>query len=332
VTLADSRPERHARWLVRCYPPRWRKRYGDEFVELLLEDGRDRRRALMVTVDVVRGATMARLREAGVGATALAPSEQVEASMTTLVRSLAVCFLVGIAMWSQMAIGWRWEPPNGSAVAVAMVVMSATVALLSALAVLASLPILWTLARSVARGNGALLRAVVVTVSSGAVLLVGCRHFAGGWPGTGGHDWSHQALVPAGVASFGWAATRGMTAYWAHPTALAAFPIMEVGWMVASPVALVGLISGVVRIVRAVEPSPRVLRFEIALAVVAVSVTLAMFLGAGVWVLDNGTPGPTGIYRVGLIDVVGLGAMALAGAVSGRAAFRARAAVRTTVG
>jgi hypothetical protein len=332
VTIAASRSERHARWLVRCYPPRWRKRYGDEFVELLLEDVRDRPRGLMVTADVVRGATLARLREAGVGATALAPSEQVDASMTTLVRSLAVCFIVGIAMWSQVAIGWRWEPPNGRAVAVAMVVMSVAVAALSALAVLATLPILWTLARSIARGNRALLCAVVVTVSSGAVLLVGCRHFAGGWPGTGGHDWSHQGLVPAGIASFGWAATRGMTAYWAHPTALTAFPAVEVGWMVASPVALLTLIGGMVRIVRAVEPSRRVLRFEIALALVAVSVALAMFLGAGAWVLDNGTPGPTGIYRVGLIDVVGLGAMAAASAVSGRAAFRARAALRATAG
>ena len=30
--------ERRARLLVRCYPPAWRARYGDEFVQLLVDE------------------------------------------------------------------------------------------------------------------------------------------------------------------------------------------------------------------------------------------------------------------------------------------------------
>ena len=135
MTATEDRVERRARRLVRSYPPKWRARYGDEFVELLVEDLRERRRSLPLTADVLRGATVARLREAGVGDQPLVPSEQVDASMTTLVWSLAVCFLVGVAMWSQVVVGWRWEPPSGHAVAVAMVLMSSAVVLLCVLAV-----------------------------------------------------------------------------------------------------------------------------------------------------------------------------------------------------
>jgi hypothetical protein len=328
MTAVDDRLARRARRLVRSYPPKWRARYGDEFVELLVEDLRERRRSLPLTADVLRGATVARLREAGVGDRPLGPLEQLDASMTALVWSLAACFLVGVAMWSQVVVGWRWEPPGGHAVAIAMVLMSAAVATLCALAVLASVPIVWTLVRSVAHGRGrAVTSPALVWSGSASVVLLGCRHFAGGWPGTGGHDWGHRGLVPAGPASFGWAATRGISAYWAHPGVLASFPVMEVLWMLLSPLALVALVASSARIVHRLDLSQRVLRYEVVVAAAAVAVELMLALGAGAWVLDNGAPGPTGIYRVGMIDFVGLGVMAAASAVAYRAAIRAHNAI-----
>ena len=329
TVTADDRVVRRARRLVRMYPPRWRARYGDEFAELLADDIVERRAPLALTADVVRGATVARLREAGIGHEPLDAPEQIDASMTTLVWSLAMAFLVGVAMWSQVVVGWRWEPPSGRAVAVAMVLMSGAVAILCALAVCASVPIAWTFVRSAVRGRcRPLLAPALVASSCAGVLAVGCRHFAGGWPGTGGHDWGHHALVPAGLASFGWAATRGISSYWAHPSAVASFPAAEVLWMLGSPIALVGLIASSARIVRRLELSPRVLRYESTVAAIAAAVTLTFLLGAGAWVLDNGAPGPTGIYQVGMIDVAGLVAMAAACAVAGRAARRAREAAR----
>jgi hypothetical protein len=319
---------RRARRLVRMYPPKWRARYGDEFVELLIDDLRERRHSLSLTANVVRGATVARLREAGVGDQPLVPPEQVDASITTLVWSLAACFLFGVAMWSQVVVGWRWEPPSGHAVAFAMVLMSLAVAILGALAIAASVPIAWTLVRSVARGRQGLIAPALIWSVSAAAVLLGCRHFADGWPGTGGHSWGHHALVPAGLASFGWAATRGITAYWAHPGALASFPVIEVLWMLLSPLALIGLVASSARVVRRLDLSPRVVRYEVVVAAVAVAVTLLFVLGAAAWVLDNGAPGPTGIYRVGMIDFVGLGVMAAASAVACRAALRARNAIR----
>jgi hypothetical protein len=53
--------------------------------------------------------------------------------------------------------------------------------------------------------------------ASGATLLVcGARHFENGWPGTGGAGAEH-ALVPGGLAAFGWASTLSVSAYLAHP-------------------------------------------------------------------------------------------------------------------
>src|SRR4029079_19007712 len=127
------------------------ERYGDEFVELLIDDMHERGHSSRTALSVVHGACVARAREAGVGATPLGASEQVDASMTTLVWALGVCFLVGITIWSQVVIGWRWEPPSGHAVAVAMVLMSAAAASVSALALVAAIPIAWTLVGALAR-------------------------------------------------------------------------------------------------------------------------------------------------------------------------------------
>ena len=81
---------------------------------------------------------------------------------------------------------------------------------------------------------------------------------------------------------------------------------------------------------RRLDLSPRVLRYETFVAAVAVAVTLMFAIGAGVWVLDNGGAGPTGIYRVGTIDFVGLGVMVVASAIACRAALRAHDAVTAT--
>jgi hypothetical protein len=328
MTASDELLERRARRLVRTYPPKWRARHGDEFVELLVDDLRERHRSLPAAVDVLRGATAARMREVGLGDQPLVPSEQIAASLTTLVWSLPTCFLIGVAMWSQVVVGWRWEPPSGHAVTFAMALMSTAAAGLCLLAVGACVPIAWTLVRSMVRDRG---RALVVPASlaltSALALLDGCRHFAGSWPGTGGHDWGHHAVVPAGLASFGWAATRGISSYWAHPTALASFPVSEVGWMLLSPIALASLVASSARIMQRLQLPPRVLRYEISVAIVAVVLSLVFFVGAGVWVIDNGPPGPTGIYRVGMIDVAGLACMAPAAWAAFRAVFRANAAV-----
>jgi hypothetical protein len=156
-----------------------------------------------------------------------------------------------------------------------------------------------------------------------SIVVVGSRHFGNGWPGTGGHPWAHQGLVPGGIAAFSWASTLSITSYWMHPSALLAFPPAEVGWMLASPVAMVMVAVGAAKTVRRTRLSPGVLRFEILLGRLAV-VAMALFLAAaGVWLLAGGT-GPRGLFDAGVIDRFAVGTMTAAIVLASHTLYRAR--------
>ncbi len=202
-----------------------------------------------------------------------------------------------------------------------MVVMSFGILAVGALCLLAIAPVAWLALRSIPIRWRHLLGPVGLALGGLVVLVVGTHHFANGWPGTRGHPWTDQGIVPGGVAAYAWASTLFVTSYWLHPSALAHFPGGEVAWMLGSPVAVAALIVGATRIVRQVHLSPRVIRYERRLGLLA-AVTTALYLtGAALWVVDGG-PGPRNLFRIGSIDVVELVALALLAFVAGLAAGR----------
>jgi hypothetical protein len=226
-------------------------------------------------------------------------------------------------MWSQLAIGWQWSSPASPATSTAMIVMSGAVLCLASLALLAAVPLVWATCRSAARGHcRGLIAPLLLAIVGMVVFVLGSRHFAHGWPGTGGHPWADRDLVPSQIASFAWAATLWVTSYWAHPGALSSFPVAEIIWMAVSPLALLAGLVGVGMAVRRLALSALVLRYEMWLGV-GVSLAMAVFLaGACSWVISGG-PAPRQLFRVGAIDGVGLvvmaGALILAGQVVHRA-------------
>lgn len=97
--------------------------------------------------------------------------------------------------------------------------------------------------------------------------------------------------------------------------------------MLVSPVAIGALIVGATRIVRRLDLSPRVIRYERRLGILT-AVTTAIFLtGAALWVVDGG-PGPRNLFHVGAIDIGELAALALLVVVAARAAGRVTAEAR----
>jgi hypothetical protein len=116
-------------------------------------------------------------------------------------------------------------------------------------------------------------------------------------PGTGGHPWAHQGLVPGGVAAFSWASTLSVTSYWAHPTALSTFPLTEVGWMILSPLALLMVAVGCALTVRRTHLSARVLRAELMLGQLAAAAMALFILATGLWMLKGGA-GPRGLFAI----------------------------------
>ncbi len=316
-----------ARRLVRSYPKSWRVRYGAEFEELLVDDLVERPRYWRRTANVIWCGSVARLARAGLSGQTLRPTEQVQVGLVSLGCAWAAFLAFAVAMWAQLTIGWQWSRPDTLGTTVAVVTMSAVMLLFSSLAVLAAIPIAWSITRGVVgrRSAGLIGPSLLFLVGAGLV-VVGARHFGNGWPGTGGHPWFGQGLVPGGVAAFTWASTLSVSSYWAHPEALLSFPSAEVAWMAISPVAVICLVVGAAKTVRRLELSPRVLRYEARLGRMATLGMSVFVVGSCCWMVDGG-PGPRNLFHAGAIDIVGLAAMACALAVAHRAANRSHRAL-----
>jgi hypothetical protein len=204
--------------------------------------------------------------------------------------------------------------------------MSAAMLLFLGLAVLAAIPVAWCLARAARRGSARrLVWPAGLALLGAVVLVIGGRHFGNGWPGTGGHPWPQQGLVPGGVAAFGWASTMWVTSYWAHPAALLSFPAGQIAWMAASPVAAACLTAGLMMTVRRLDLAPAVLRYEARVGWAAAGAMAAFLTGAACWVVGGG-PGPRDLFQAGAIDVIAVLVMTVALAVGGHALRRARTA------
>jgi hypothetical protein len=316
--------DQRVQWLLRCYPKTWRIRYGDEFAELLAAELAEHTRSWRRTADVVRAGMVARLTSAGLTTHPLDPTDQVRTSLGSLGCALALFIAFGIGMWSQLTIGWQWSQPNTIGTTAAIVGMSGVLLFFALLAVLAAAPVVWCVVGRIARRQThGLAQPSMLVLLGMVVLVVGGRHFANGWPGTGGHPWAHQGLVPGGMAAFSWASTLSVSSYWAHPGALLSFPGPEIAWMAVSPVAMLCLIVGVVKLIRRVELPIRVLRFEAMLARVS-TLGMIMFLAASCsWLVDGGS-GPRNLFHAGAIDVAGVVTMTLALTVAHRAVNQAR--------
>jgi hypothetical protein len=312
-----NRAERQLRW----YPREWRARYGDEFTELLVAELEERPRSLRRSVDLARSGLTARLAAAGLGGQPLETEGSGRRSLATLAAALSIFSVVAIALWAQLAIGWQWAPPATPATSLAMVVMSLGILVVGALCLLAIVPVAWLAVRSLAARWRQVLGPMSLVVGCLVVLVVGTHHFANGWPGTRGHPWSDQGMVPGGVAAYAWASTLFVTSYWLHPAALARFSGGEVAWMLVSPVAVGALIVGATRIVRRIDVPPRLIRYERTIGLLAAVTTAIFFTGAALWVVD-GSPGPRNLFHIGSIDIVELAALALLVVVTGRAAGR----------
>jgi hypothetical protein len=319
----EWRRERHARRLLHCYPRAWRERFGEEFLALLESDITERPHSLSRFADVVRCGLTERLVTAGLSGERISAERRLRVSVGVVGLALAAFLTAGVAIWSQVTIGWQWAQPRGSATIAAMWMMSAALLALVPLAVLAAAPVLRALARALAGGRAReLVLPLTVALWGGVVLLLGSRHFGMQWPGTGGHFWSARGLVPAAVAKLLWAGTSWVSTYWLHPSSLVDFPTIQIAWMALSPMALAALLGGSAIVIPRLELSVRALRFEAVLALLATAVTIVFLAGAACWVLAGGDA-PFDLFGVGVIDYLGLAVMGLALVVAARASRRA---------
>ena len=171
MSAPDAAAPRAAR-LLRWYPKAWRSRYGEEFTELLISDIGERPRSRSRTADVIRGGMVARLADAGLCGYAPEAAAQVRASLASLACCAAVFLGFGGAMWSQLTIGWQWSEPDPVGT-IATLVMSGAMLVFAVLALLAALPVAWSVVSRLARGRSRGL------LGPSALFLVGLAFLAG---------------------------------------------------------------------------------------------------------------------------------------------------------
>jgi hypothetical protein len=311
---------RSVRWLLRCYPPAWRARYGEEFAALLSAEVAERPSDWRRTLNVIGTGMLARCTLAGLTSHELPARDQVRAGLVTLGSALTVLGAFGMFVLAQLATGWQVAATGSGPAAAATLAMTCAAAFGALTALAVTVPVGWHVARGAAargRAGAALRRPAVVALAFAIALVCGARHFENFWPGTSGLGAGH-GLVPGGLAAFGWASTLSVSAYWAHPGLLGTFPAPEMAWMVLSPVAWIGLVASVVTVVRRLTLPPGLLRYLARLAMVAVAVAIVFLAGASTWVLAHG-PGQSGEFRPGAIDVASLLIMAVAAVIALRA-------------
>jgi hypothetical protein len=325
--VADPAARRVAS-LLRWYPRSWRARYGEEFAELLLAELAEEPRSFRRTADIAVSGVLARCTSAGLTSHALRPGEQIQYGVATLCCALAAFLTFGVAMLAQLATGWQWVAPRSASALGGSVAMSVAAACLVLIGLLAAVPVAWRAAvTAVAHRDGSLARSAGLMLASGAVLVGGTLHVQNSWPGTGGTGALHE-LVPAGIAAFGWASTLSVSSFWVHPAILAILPASELAWMILSPFAVIGLVTGLAAVVRRLTLQGWLLKYLARLAVAACVTAVPFLAGAASWVLGNG-PGQAGLFRPGLINGAELAIMALALVVALRAALGIRHALAT---
>jgi hypothetical protein len=301
VRVHEDQAGRRAARLLRWYPRSWRSRYSAEFTELLLSEFAEQPRSARRTADIIASGLLARCTAAGLTSHELAPAEQIRCGVATLGCALAALLTLGVAMLSQLATGWQWVSPRSASAAGGTIAIAAGVGCLAVAGLAAALPVTWCAATAVSRDRDSrLAKPAGLALTSAVALAIGTRHFQNSWPGTGGTG-AHHALVPAGLAAFGWASTLSVSSFWGHPALLATFPAGEVAWMFLSPVAVLGLLAGVITVVRRLSWPGWLLRYLARLAVGASVAAVPLLAGAASWVLGDG-PGQAGLFRPGIVD------------------------------
>jgi hypothetical protein len=301
-----SRPaaaERTAARLARCYPAAWRARYGAEFTQLLIDELSDGPMAFSRRLDVVAHGLWTRLGYAGVAGTVAPAPQRLRALLLALGGVLGAFALAAVALWSELNVGWRFSAPASADTRTAAWLMSAAViGLAGVVTALVCGTSALLAARWRAGATPGLARWTLVWFGAALVLYLGCRHLAPHWPGSGGHARAGGAFVPTQLARLGWAATLWISAYWAHPGALGAFPAAEVAWMVVCPVAWLVLFIAAAAVLRRLALSARLQRWAVGTFAAAVALMVLFLAGAVAW-LGAADPGPRNLSAVGAIDL-----------------------------
>jgi hypothetical protein len=258
-------------WLLRCYPRRWRERYGDD-VRAYLEDTYPDRLPLRAGASLVVGGVRERARDAG-GLGATSSADRVRGGALLVLVAWAA-FVVAGSSFAKLSEHFEVSLPAGAHTVpdVAYTCLLA-VAVLTAVAVAVGLLLAApALLRFISGGGWPIIRGQVARAAAVTAVAVGTTAALSGWahsltaPQRNGRDLAYSA------AFLGWAGLL----------------VMTLGlWTVAT-----------VATARRLTLSRRVLLAESALATGIAAAMVAMVAAAAVWWAEMASDAPS-FWRVG---------------------------------
>jgi hypothetical protein len=289
--------ETRARRLLRCYPPVWRERYGDEFAELLAADLAERPRCLRRDFDVVRSGLGARIAAAGISN---GPIRDPHTTAGMALGAVLVFAAAATSIWTQLIHGAHAHGSGSTAVSLGLVTLSAAGLALLAVGGAAAIALTVAIGRAIRRGGGrALVRPAATLAASGAVLVLGALRIAA------------HAHGPTPLARWTWAATESISTYWIHPGRLLALPASEVAWMLASPLAALLCCRALRQLARAADLTTTPRTWRRTARALAGAVLMPALVAAATWVLGSQHESRADL-RAGSLDLALIAAMTIA--------------------
>jgi hypothetical protein len=319
-----------ARRLLRWYPPAWRERYGEEFVDHLEQEFADRPHDLGRSVNVIRKGVVARLGDIGLANSVAAPGAQPRAALGTSVALVALMLVVMVNFWSRSMLTWSGRQYHPIPVSATTGTLTVVVALL--LVMLAAIVIVISIcaARQILRGRGRrLVGPSLLAAASGAFLLYAARLFPRllspyihGSHGFQGMSLSRPGQLIANTAQVIWETTQR----WVDPWNPAMAPISSVQGVVDHlvPVAMFVFGVAIALLIRRVEISQRAARLVFPTLAFLGALTGVFFVAYLAWNFFGGPSDYDFFFRdrwLGIVYRIVLGVVAL---VVGRSAVLSR--------
>ena len=214
--------DRRTTRLLRWYPPAWRERYGDEFVDHLEQEFSDRPTDYRRSVNVVFKGLVARVGDLGFSNASASASDQTRAALGTGVALIALMVVIMLNFWSRAMLAWSGRRYHPIPVSATTGTLTVAMGLLLLVLIAIVLFIAVCAARQIIRGRGRrLVGPSILAVGSGGVLVYVARwsptmlgQYISGTNGFNGIRLSHPGQVIAALAEITWELTQRWVAIW----------------------------------------------------------------------------------------------------------------------
>jgi len=218
---STSDDKRRATRLLRWYPPAWRERYGEEFVDHLEQEFADRHFDARRSLNVAFKGLVARADDFGLSNRALSPGGQTRAALATTFALIALMAVLALNSWSWAMLMWSARTYHPIPVDATTGVLAVVTGILLLVLVAIMLVVLVSAARQIVRGRGRRLMGPIIFAAASVACFC---YFLPPWlPGMfaryshmfqGGYRWTHPGPAAYGLAFIAHSVTQPWVSMW----------------------------------------------------------------------------------------------------------------------